>query len=350
MTLQLPPITEFCDGEKWLNLSGGSTPIHLHPMQRLILKAFYRGTEHNKWLTFTEEEEALIDQYGLHSVKEGPFNELYGVMGRRSGKGFLLAVITLYETAKLVFGPDPYERFKLSRGQPFTFLTVSNAAGQSAIARREVWSMMVNSPHFRELMQDGRVEGNKSTHINFLDPTKTYPVARLSFVLPNSESIIGTGCYALLLNEPAAFKSGMAEKVTTTMLPTLRTYHPEGKVVAFTGASYPGDWLHSAYTTPPKGRMTVRLSTWQANPKYTEAALRQTFSGIDDISFRRDFGAEFASRPEPEITEQVTFRLRVDLIDKLKRLARKKAYEQDEDISYTDIIRQILDDQLRNAV
>jgi hypothetical protein len=43
----LPSIIEFVEEERWLGLSHYPQPIYLRPMQKLMLKCFYRGSPGN---------------------------------------------------------------------------------------------------------------------------------------------------------------------------------------------------------------------------------------------------------------------------------------------------------------
>ena len=49
-------VITFCEDPMYLNFLGQVPPLELWPMQRIVLKLFYRGTEGNEDLKLTEEE------------------------------------------------------------------------------------------------------------------------------------------------------------------------------------------------------------------------------------------------------------------------------------------------------
>ena len=82
----IPNIIEFCESEHYLNLTGNG--IELYPMQRIILKSFYRGQPGNENLKLDEEEIQLLYETKLDHViekyrSESLFRELVLVLGRR---------------------------------------------------------------------------------------------------------------------------------------------------------------------------------------------------------------------------------------------------------------------------
>lgn len=82
----VPSIIEFCESKKYLNLSAQN--IKLFPLQRIILKTFYRGQKGNEHIGLSEDELGLLYKYKLDEVlakyRSGNlFRELVLVLGRR---------------------------------------------------------------------------------------------------------------------------------------------------------------------------------------------------------------------------------------------------------------------------
>lgn len=82
----LPNIIEFCESKKYLNL--GEEGIKLFPVQKIILKVFYRGQMGNEKLALTDKEIAILHELKLENVIEkyyskNIFRELVLVLGRR---------------------------------------------------------------------------------------------------------------------------------------------------------------------------------------------------------------------------------------------------------------------------
>jgi intein/homing endonuclease len=95
----LPNIIEFCESNRYLNLPDSG--IRLFPMQRVILKIFYRGQKGNEHLKLTEDELKLLIDYKMDKViakyrSEHLFRELVLVLGRRciSGDTLIFDAVT----------------------------------------------------------------------------------------------------------------------------------------------------------------------------------------------------------------------------------------------------------------
>ena len=93
---KIPNIIDFCESNDFLGLANDSAnPIHLYPLQKIILKAFYRGSLGNEDLQLTKEEIELCKEIGLDNDESGKgnilgkfqsedkFKELVLVWGRR---------------------------------------------------------------------------------------------------------------------------------------------------------------------------------------------------------------------------------------------------------------------------
>lgn len=82
----IPDIIEFCESKHYLNLPGNN--IKLWPLQRIILKTFYRGQPGNEHISLDEAEIQKLFEFKLDNVlekyhSEHLFRELVLVLGRR---------------------------------------------------------------------------------------------------------------------------------------------------------------------------------------------------------------------------------------------------------------------------
>lgn len=87
----IPDIVTFCESKEYLNLE--EQGIAPYPVQKLILKVFYRGSKGNEHITLTKEEIQLCHDIGLVGKERGSiidkfdsgeiFRELVLVWGRR---------------------------------------------------------------------------------------------------------------------------------------------------------------------------------------------------------------------------------------------------------------------------
>jgi hypothetical protein len=113
-------VITFCESPQYLNLVGQDPPLTLWPMQKIVLKLFYRGSRGNEHLTLTEEERSILldiaetevldyekEQGGFLQVIEQydrcvNHTQLLLVMGRRSSKTLMVSIIASYEAYKLL--------------------------------------------------------------------------------------------------------------------------------------------------------------------------------------------------------------------------------------------------------
>ena len=91
---------------------------------------------------------------------------------------------------------------------------------------------------------------------------------------------------------------------------------------------------------PCPEKMIFQASTWEMNPSYSKEILREQNKYMSDDEFDREYGAMFQQQDTNNITTSI--RLPSNQIEELKKIAREQSYKQDCDISYIDIIRDII--------
>jgi hypothetical protein len=349
-TSYIPSIIEFCESKSYLGLPYLETPVILYPMQRIILKAFYRKSPGNftKEMEFTEEEIELLREHKLYKESgedrgdvlgkiqtDDVFRELILVWGRRSGKDFISSIIACYEAMKLLETPggDPFATYNLQRGgNEIAILTIANSASQANIAFNEIQAKLVKSPYFdNKYLKDGITQGK----IYLLTPAdrrdneerskKGLPLTKGSVMIAaghsNSDSMLGMQTFVLLLDEVATYKNtdgaSGGRRIYEAMLPSLNTFvrnsidengevivredgKPEkvfdSKVISISsprgkeGILY--EMFRDADETPE--RLVCRLPTWVVNSRYDKKSLRKSFSQFNDERFMMEFGADFS--------------------------------------------------------
>jgi hypothetical protein len=350
----IPDIITFCESPAYLGLPHRPTPINLYPIQKIMLKAFYRGTPGNENLTLTPEEIAICKEVGLDTEKNGDvlgkwktgaiFNELVLVWGRRSGKDFVISIIALYEAMKLIECPggDPYKMYELGSASPFTILTIAGSARQAGILYKEIKDKLLAAPYFRDkfikegILQDTiylqtpqNKRDNEELEKKGLPPFPGSIEIRAGH--SNSNTLVGIQCYVLLFDEVATFKqtggSSSGEQLYGNLSPTVATFvrkklakNPEtgemepvlkvnpdsgkleeeviydGKIISISSPRGMDGvfWrLYSEANTKPQ-RLMCRLPTWVVAPKHKEHALREQDQSMTDEKFRMEYGAEFS--------------------------------------------------------
>ena len=346
----IPDIISFCEDEEWLGLPFHPTnPLRLFPMQKIILKAFYRGSIGNENVVLTDKEIELCKETGLIDDEKGDvvgkynneelFRELILVWGRRASKDFIVSIIALYEAMKLLECPggDPYALYELSSATTINILTVANAKDQARRAFEEIREKLLYSPYFQDKYSKDGISAasiylltpqDKKDNINFR--AKKLPVKKGSIGIivghSNSDSLLGMGCIVLILDEVASFKStggsGSGDRIYTALTPTVSTYCRkiyardedgnyavdendqriikkriyDGKIISISsprgreGKFY--ELFSSAGQVPH--RLACRLPTWQVNIYHTRESLRKSQPTMSEAEFNMEFGAEFS--------------------------------------------------------
>jgi len=350
----IPDVITFCEHPAYLGLrevdEDGIEIKGLRPMQKIILKIFYRGSKGNENLRLTDEELELCHKYEIDTNEYDRgniiekyntadiFNELVLVWGRRSGKTFLFSVIALYEALKLLElpGGDPYAYYSLGGGSEISILTVASASDQAGIAFDEIKEKILQSRYFEDkfIIPDGICSDSihlltpKDKKMNEEARKKGMSAKKGSIVIEvghsNSSSLRGKAIFVLLLDEIAAYKMSGGpssdERIYNSLEPSVMTYvrkvpvldefgNPildskkrikkkavfDGKIISISSPMGKEGKLYDLFVTAPqkKHRLACRLPTWWVNPTLTEEDLREK-SDLSDDSFMQEYGAEFS--------------------------------------------------------
>jgi len=348
--VEIPDIVTFVEAEEWLGLPvHPSNPINLFPMQKIMLKAFYRGTVGNEDLELTDLELEMLKDLGLDNDDNGNvldkyhgdslFRELVLVWGRRSGKDFIVSIIALYEAMKLLECPggDPYAMYELSSANTINILTVANSKSQANIAFLEIREKLFHSEYFKDkYVKDGIGAGAiylltpKDKEDNKEFKAKGLPIKKGSIGIlvghSNSDSLLGMGCIVLILDEVASYKStggsSSGDRIYAALTPTIQTYVRkdyekdengnyvlnEHKQRIITNRIYDGKTISISSPRAKEGkfydlfktagnvpnRLAMRVSTWGVNPYHTRESLRTENNAMSETEFNMEFGAEFS--------------------------------------------------------
>lgn len=326
----IPDIIEFCESEQYLNLS-----VSLYPMQRIILKTFYRGQPGNEHIKLTEEEMQLLFEFKLDNViekyhSEHLFHELILVLGRRSGKDFMVSLMALYEVMRLLEMPggSPFKFYNIAEGNPIFILTVAMSSDQARILFTEISQKMTSSEYFRDKI--GHIEADKISMLTPQDKEKQKELLESgldnaaskikgSVVImsghSNSESLLGKRIYALLLDEVASFKTtGLktsGDRIYSALGPATADFVRktgkfdedgeeivvfDSKIISISSPRSEEGMLFKLYNETPniKSRLAFKLPTWKVSKQWSENILRQEFKFMSVNDFNMEFGAEFS--------------------------------------------------------
>lgn len=341
----LPSIIEFVEEERWLGMKFYPQPVELRPMQKILLKCFYRGSPGNENLTLDQSEIDLIKKHGLCETENGNilekwnndtvFRELVLVWGRRSGKDFIVSIIALYEAMRLLETPggNPYSTYNLGAAAPITILTIANSSGQAKVLFREVRDKVYKSLYFQDkighITDDGIFlltphdkETNKKMKARKL--TGTNGSVQIIAGHSNSNSLVGLSCFAVMFDEIGTYKntagSSSGDQLYHNLVPATMTYVRDEIVINKDGTPKLDENGNPIYRTvldgkvicisTPRGkegifydlysnaeevnhRFMMRAPTWAVHPQLTEAELMRSNPDMADAKFAMEFGAEF---------------------------------------------------------
>jgi hypothetical protein len=345
----IPSIIDFVESPEYLGLPHyDPTPVNLYPLQKIVLKIFYRGSIGNEDLKLTKEELDIVQDCGLNCDDNGDlkekfdngslFRELILVWGRRSGKDFVISILALYEAMKLLEAPkgDPYSLYNLGPGAPFTILTVANSSTQAQILFREIKDKMLRSPYFANKISSS---GMNQDSISLLTPVdkirneefkkRGLPYSPGSVEIrcghSNSDTLAGIGCFCLLLDEIGLYKqtagASGGDAIFRTLTPAVATYVRkenvkddngndvidddgnvvqkdmyDGKIICISSPRSKEGIFYELYRHSPdvKHRLMCRMPTWKVNINHTEESLHNLFPEMTEEEFSMEFGAMFS--------------------------------------------------------
>ncbi len=333
----VPDILDFCYNKRYLNLKGQG--ITLFPMQEAVLKVFYRGQRGNEHLKLTsnqinmlrnEKQNDALDKYNTDKL----FRELVLVFGRRAGKDFMVSLIALYESMKLLEIPGgcPYRYYELAPGNPIYILTVATSADQAKILFTEIKTKMQRSRYFSDKI--GHIEAeriwlltpeDKKQNRKLVDSGSMGALTKGSVCImsghSNSDSLLGKGYYCLLFDEVASFKTtgsatsgdrlyeALGPGTVGFKKPLLDKHgnpmfddegHPkmrlESKIISISSPRGEEGIFFKMYNDSVNvpSRVTFRLPTWKVNLSITKDLLRNENKYMSQNAFDMEFGAEFS--------------------------------------------------------
>lgn len=264
-------IITFCEDSRYLDMAGQSPPMSLWPMQKIVLKLFYRGSRGNEHLVLTEDERReLLDiseneeldydetQGGFRQILEkydrgNPHNTLLLVMGRRSSKTLMVSIIAAYEAYKLIELGNPHKYFsergvEITAGKPIAILNVAVSAKQAYDPLfLEIESRITRSPYFTDkvnysactkgtiyLLTESDREEMKRRKAENIDIPVDGSIVLMSGH-SNSNSLRGKAAICVLFDEFAHFiqtdgrTSG--DESLRALSPSVKQFGVEGRVV-----------------------------------------------------------------------------------------------------------------------
>ena len=289
---------------------------------------------------FTTEMEMLEAEEISEKVRQqiiskwgSKFQDLILVLGRRSGKSFMVSVIALYEVYRFLMMEHPQARYPLTEFDTISIVNIANSQRQAKGAIFDkMRSYCVKSPFFSQYVGK-EIQGE----IHFLTPHDKKENERriaqgngslLTGTIQaisghsNSSSLVGLTVSVVIIDEMAEMAGnnpeGNADEILYDKLkPALATFGADGKMICISNPLAPQGKFFNLYESAFDDPYTLmfQLPTWLSNPTISKSWLdsektksRKTFNIFYGAQFSSGSGDTFLS--EEDVLE--SFRRKFD--------------------------------------
>lgn len=314
-------------------------PNGLFPVQKFILKLYYNiplddtnkviritdrfNTRVMHELTEVEYLKYLYDQGRCNIPKQdgNVRHELILVLGRRSGKSTLSAIIAAYELYKLLRRRNPQAHYGIPANSEIRVLCVANDKEQASIVYGDMSGYVDNVDYFKSSRTN-----QTQTFMRFQtdqDRQKygTGKGARSTITATFKSSIAkglrGRGIICYILDEVAFFVDdgkSSAEQVYRAINPSIAQFSPkdpvnkhkpigpsDGRAIMISSPDARDGFFYRQYQlalsggVAAKNMLVVQAPTWEVNPTLDKSYYEVEFNK-DPRSFMTEHGAEFSDR------------------------------------------------------
>jgi hypothetical protein len=268
-------------------------------------------------LLYSEEFDPKLRMQVLDKcTKRYKFEELVLVLGRRSGKSFLVSAMALYELYRLISMGHPQARYGLME---FDEVVILNVARNEEQAKKAIFSKIkqtvLASPFFapyigKDTELEMRFYTEHDREENVRRKEQNINLFAGSLVLrcgsSNASGLVGLTCWTIIMDEVAAMagdnpESGVDYALYDDLKPSLATFGKDGKMMLLSNPKGPLGLLYDLHENRQEDPTTLvmRLPTWLTNPNIDKEWLDGQ-KKKDPQEFQMQYGAEFgASSSDP---------------------------------------------------
>jgi hypothetical protein len=283
----------------------------------LEARAIIDGFQSEHDLLYSEEfDPKLRMQVKDKCTKRYKFEELVLVLGRRSGKSFLVSAMALYELYRLISMGHPQARYGLME---FDEIVLLNVARNEEQAKKAIFSKIkqtvLASPFFapyigKDTELEMRFYTEHDREENVRRKADNINLFAGSLVLrcgsSNASGLVGLTCWSIIMDEVAAMAgdnpdSGVDYALYDDLKPSLATFGKDGKMMLLSNPKGPIGLLYDLHENRLEDPTTLvmRLPTWLTNPNIDKEWLDGQ-KKKDPQEFQMQYGAEFgASSSDP---------------------------------------------------
>jgi len=346
-------IITFCEDPRYLNFLGQKPALKLWPMQKIVLKMFYRGTRGNKHVQLTDDEleilrdiaenedldydanyggfSQVIDKYHRRPTTDDCsdgtiFTHLELVMGRRSSKTMMVSIIASYEAYKLLETPngDPHTFYNLSPDKPIYIINVAVSEKQALDPLFiEIEARLRHAPYFQDKISPASKKGeiylltdhDKKVNLDMVDKGMNLMIDGSVVLMSghsNSASLRGKAAICVLFDEFAHFLNSSGrnsgDEVYNALTPSVAQFGKDGKVVLLSDPKGKDGMFYRLFemaqervvdeagnvTYPNDHIIAFQLPTWRMsmNPNFSKKALEKK-RHEDPVAYITTWAAKF---------------------------------------------------------
>lgn len=358
-------IITFCEDPKYLNFAGQG--INLWPMQKIVLKLFYRGSEGNEHVCLDDREIEILKS--IHEEEDLDYNDTHGgfgqviekymrretefthlllIMGRRSSKTMIVSIMAAYEAYKLCEAPEgnPQKKYGIAADKPIHIINVAVNESQALDPLfAEIEARIARSPYFADKLNgDASIKGKLYllTDADKVENTKRQE-AGMSLKLPgsiimmsghsNSSSLRGHATKCVFFDEFAHFPTtsgkSSGDELYSALQPSMRQFGKHGKIVMLSdpkgkdGMFWRLFELSQERVVNADGSITynhddylaIQLPTWRMNPNpdFSYDKLHKEEYAKDPVAFLMSWNARFLGAEGANIFDPVKIDQCIDL-------------------------------------
>ena len=271
------------------------------------------------WDNFTTEMDMLNSEEIGEKVRQqiitkwgSKFQELILVLGRRSGKSFMVSVIALYEVYRFLQMDHPQARYPLTEFDTISIVNIANSQRQAKGAIFDkMRSYCFKSPFFSQHIGK-EIQGE----IHFLTPhdkkenERRIAQGNTSLLTgtiqaisghSNSSTLVGLTVSVVIIDEMAEMAGnnpeGNADEILYDKLkPALATFGADGKMICISNPLTPQGKFYNLYESAFDDPFTLmfQLPTWLSNPTISKSWL-ESEKNKSRKTFNIFYGAQFSS-------------------------------------------------------
>lgn len=247
------------------------------------------------WKTIFPKQEEIIRTFYQYKYDQTlpEFKKLIIKAGQRSGKTVLGGKIASFEFFELVSLDNPHEHFNVLPSQPIAISCVAAGREQAmdgiyAVMRNDIEQSEWFNQWFDLKINDGRITCPKKNVFAQVTAAKAGSGAGTGY----------TSKFSLAdeidLFQQTDSKVG-AEIVWSKMVNSTQSLGIKGKCMAISSTQFSGGMIEKLYGDGiyEDTTLTYDLKTWECNPRFNEAALREEYKYKMEMFWR-----DFANRPD----------------------------------------------------